>query len=535
MVISKKQTGAAERVRYNTTAGAALSSGAQVLMQGQNGGVRFGAHEPRSGSLGAIIRGYWTDAQDRPITEAIVGDDVRFHIETRGIRNGELLWYGLYDDDRLVVEGEDREDDHFALQDKVTRRPRLNQPVAAGKVVIALTLSNLEGAVRAEEDKTLELYFRVSYGSQNVDLPRITDEYLKVISLPIFIDRYKIPGLNETGDEIAGDMAHGYGTKRVGGVYAGTPELAAYNTAYREDGFSAERDALFSNARDFEPIPNVRPAPSPPTDRPVVPQDNTRVALPDTVAMENARINALNRSRKAVYDREEMYRAAYRIPIPGTDRHLPISTGFDIRVFDNLSDDTLFWDFEQTSSLYFARGELQGNLSRLIAKFRRNEGGVYEDAVMTAAADANERTAEFCRAVERDIADRINTAAGRISRIEDATIHFNRRARGYNNIAYNNDRTGGLTIATNDIWAHEVSLIEYKRQGERYTAKYEIILWDHFGLDLPDMEKLFNILPSAGEAFVTWFILQHLRGYKPFLTKIRIERTFEGTINRSSR
>ena len=43
------------------------------------------------------------------------------------------------------------------------------------------------------------------------------------------------------------------------------------------------------------------------------------------------------------------------------------------------------------------------------------------------------------------------------------------------------------------------------------------------------MEKVFNIIPSVGEAFVTWFILQHLRGYKPFITKIKFEKEFEGT------
>ena len=40
------------------------------------------------------------------------------------------------------------------------------------------------------------------------------------------------------------------------------------------------------------------------------------------------------------------------------------------------------------------------------------------------------------------------------------------------------------------------------------------------------MEKIFNIIPSVGETFVCWFILQHLRGYKPFINKISFERSF---------
>lgn len=66
---------------------------------------------------------------------------------------------------------------------------------------------------------------------------------------------------------------------------------------------------------------------------------------------------------------------------------------------------------------------------------------------------------------------------------------------------------------------------------KNYTAKYQVILWDHFGLDIPDMEKLFNIIPSVGETFVCWFILQHLRGYKPFITKITFEKEFNGHLN----
>ena len=44
------------------------------------------------------------------------------------------------------------------------------------------------------------------------------------------------------------------------------------------------------------------------------------------------------------------------------------------------------------------------------------------------------------------------------------------------------------------------------------------------------MEKIFNIIPSVGEIFVCWFILQHLRGYKPFITKITFKNEFKGSL-----
>ena len=44
------------------------------------------------------------------------------------------------------------------------------------------------------------------------------------------------------------------------------------------------------------------------------------------------------------------------------------------------------------------------------------------------------------------------------------------------------------------------------------------------------MEKIFNIIPSIGETFVFWFILQHLRGYKPFITKITFKKEFKNSL-----
>lgn len=90
----------------------------------------------------------------------------------------------------------------------------------------------------------------------------------------------------------------------------------------------------------------------------------------------------------------------------------------------------------------------------------------------------------------------------------------------------------GFTIDLNDIWATEVILTDYELNADNktYNGKYTVTLWDHFGLDLPDMEKLPNIIPSVGEAFVCWFILQHLRGYKPFITKITFTKEFKGSL-----
>ena len=56
-------------------------------------------------------------------------------------------------------------------------------------------------------------------------------------------------------------------------------------------------------------------------------------------------------------------------------------------------------------------------------------------------------------------------------------------------------------------------------------------MWDHFGLDLPDMEKYFNLIGKARAIFASWFTLQHLRGYKPFITHIQFSKEFKGKLS----
>ena len=63
----------------------------------------------------------------------------------------------------------------------------------------------------------------------------------------------------------------------------------------------------------------------------------------------------------------------------------------------------------------------------------------------------------------------------------------------------------------------ELNFVEDEIKG-----KYQVILWDHFGLDKPDLERFY----SYGAGFRAWFILQHRYGYRPFLTKIVFEKEF---------
>lgn len=311
---------------------------------------------------------------------------------------------------------------------------------------------------------------------------------IKELHFPIVVDKYKMPGINRDLTNIADDMSYGYGEKTQF-IYEKLI-LNKYKEEYMKEGFNESKHAFFSN---------------------------------DIAQSKNA---------KSLYSKEQIYGTSYKLLTPILRKNIEISTGGLTKVFDNLSDDMLIWDFKETASLYFAKGILEENIRRMIDKFSKNEGGVYEHSDLTNAVIANPRTKEYLEKVDQYIKSQMEMKSNKIIELEDFTIYCEinkmeriEKKKNFTRPIYNNDTFGGLRIALNDIWASEVLITNATLIDENYCEiDYSVILWDHFGLDLPDMEKIFNILPSVCECFVCWFILQHLRGYRPFITKIPINR-----------
>lgn len=88
IVISKKQSGAAEEIRYHATEGIALQSGKQVRMQGGDGGIRFGKYQapPQKEARRAEVETI------RMVTAPDQGCD---HREGGALRDG-LVWGKTY-------------------------------------------------------------------------------------------------------------------------------------------------------------------------------------------------------------------------------------------------------------------------------------------------------------------------------------------------------------------------------------------------------------------------------------------------------
>jgi len=163
---------------------------------------------------------------------------------------------------------------------------------------------------------------------------------------------------------------------------------------------------------------------------------------------------------------------------------------------------------------------------------------------LTHEISENPKTIHYFTALEDYMVEKIKEHQGRLLPLIEKVIDYTyderkkRKKKDANENVFSRpifnswgDRFEGATIALNDIRATEVHVVDPSFQGDTYSIDYEVTtLWDHFGLDFPDMEKVFNALPYVQNVFAAWFVLQHLRGYKPFITKITFQKSFKGDI-----
>lgn len=141
--------------------------------------VTFGRYSKTSRNE-HLVRGWWTDLQDKKINKAMAGETVKFHVETRNVEDGKPVFMTLYDDDRRINQQEDGINDKIDLTNSSTGSRILFQNVHSNKIERIINLSNLESFFGEEQDKKLELFFACSYMSENVDLPMQVSDYLEV-------------------------------------------------------------------------------------------------------------------------------------------------------------------------------------------------------------------------------------------------------------------------------------------------------------------------------------------------------------------
>jgi hypothetical protein len=192
------------------------------------------------------------------------------------------------------------------------------------------------------------------------------------------------------------------------------------------------------------------------------------------------------------------------------------------------TDAQLFEVLRNMAQSLFTTSDLKDNTNKMIDKFKAKEGGdwstrAYSNPSLTKLAKEHDSTKRFVKAIRDHLAQALAAQAGDAGKLT-------RFADRIPSPVYNSTSNlfDGLTIAVNDTWAFEVYLTDYEMTSTSdYRATVKFIIYDHFGLDPADItgwEKLDKALLAG---FRAWFLLQHVRGYRPFVTKIEFEESFE--------
>jgi hypothetical protein len=208
----------------------------------------------------------------------------------------------------------------------------------------------------------------------------------------------------------------------------------------------------------------------------------------------------------------------------------------NIREFCKKSDADLFKIFKEGTNQFTRLGN--GDvLHAMVDKAQRNEGGEYSNANLTRTAAEYDKCKKFMDDVTKIIIGEIKKSRNNIQRFKinnpqtNNGIIFPILEKNKINRPLLDGNFNGLRIAVNDVWAYQVFIKGCTISGSQYKLDLEYIFWDHFGLDMPDIEKFGDGAPLgvSYDIFIAWFIVQHFRGYKPFITKIPIVKSYKGS------
>lgn len=123
-----------------------------------------------------IVKGWWADMGGTKITEAGIGDVVRFFIETKDIKDGESFKLTLRD-----------WDGKFNIDDYPKGAPK-SITINSNKGFIEFTIpKSWETDINDDVGTEIELYFDIEYKGESYELPLTSDDYLKVFGIPEII------------------------------------------------------------------------------------------------------------------------------------------------------------------------------------------------------------------------------------------------------------------------------------------------------------------------------------------------------------
>ncbi len=196
----------------------------------------------------------------------------------------------------------------------------------------------------------------------------------------------------------------------------------------------------------------------------------------------------------------------------------------------NQLEDNLFLNFKIMAATLFTTffTEMQDVVMNLIDTFRTNKSNQYEytNPVLTRYVFEHDSTKNLVNRALKELRRYLFFHKGSTKGLEKNKLVIDASKPVFNGLY--DKFAGGLTIAINDTHSFEIRLLEYNLNSPNYKGRIRVSIFDHFGLDLPDVQKIYVNL--AG--FRSWYILQHWEKLAkvPFITKMEMDYIFHGNI-----
>ena len=184
----------------------------------------------------------------------------------------------------------------------------------------------------------------------------------------------------------------------------------------------------------------------------------------------------------------------------------------------------------------FSTGEMENVILDMIEHFKDGTGTNYSNKTLTEHVINHESTKEYVDCIKSELIRELKANGGDLKSLIYTKgaptplynyINANANRPYYNTIS---DKINGLTITIDDTWGNTISISDYSIKNNHFKGTLHFYIYDHFGLDQPDVEKIYVKL--AG--FRAWYVLQHYkefnRKFKPYVTDIKFDIPFEGDL-----
>lgn len=158
------------------------------------------------------------------------------------------------------------------------------------------------------------------------------------------------------------------------------------------------------------------------------------------------------------------------------------------------------------------------NALAIIKNFEMNTGKTYSSNYMNEQLKKHETFKEFVYGkdgVLENLCKELRNKNGNINRInflsngeiDSISVKFNTFK----------DLATGMKISVDGITAFKIYVDNYRLISmNTFNCDLRILIFDHYGVDWEDMQKFMKY----HDGFPSWYVLQHVRGYKPFITRM---------------